>query len=172
MFAPVTFPVRSFRHLFFIVMSDLKASWQQLDPWYQSVLIGAGVTTVLSSSYIGITYCCCFGVIGGSLLASQQYASRTGSIEGRDGISLGVVSALLGGILVTIVEWMGQFTGIGAAGIQHMVPAWSGIEDQMQGWDIAMGVLWTAFAAIVRMLVYPLLGLIGGVLGAVLFGEG
>jgi len=153
-------------------MSDLQASWDTLDPWYQSVLIGSGVTALLSSSYIGVTFCCCFGVIGGSLLASQQYASRTGSIEGRDGISLGGVSALLGGVFVTVMEWMGQFAGIGTTGIQHIVPTWMGVEQQMQGWDIAVDVLWTAFAASVRLFVYPLLGLIGGVLGAVIFGEG
>jgi len=153
-------------------MDDLKAFWNDLDPWYQSVVIRSVVAAGLSSTYIGFTSCCCFGVMGGGLLASQQYASRTGGpIDGRDGISLGVMSGLLGGILVSAVELSGHLIGFGGGGFREMIPASLGIAEQMEeALAFPAEMLWVLVGLGVRLFLYPVLGLIGGALGAAIFG--
>lgn len=154
-------------------MDDLEAFWQNIDPWYQSIVIGSVVTAGLSSTYIGITSCCCFGVIGGGLLASQQYASRTeGPIDGADGLSLGVLSGLLGGLLISGVELLGHLVGIGDGGIRAMIPTSLGIEEQIaEALAFAAEMLWFLVGVGVRVFVYPVLGLIGGGLGVAIFGD-
>ena len=154
-------------------MDRMKTSWEQFSPWTQSMLIGAGLTAVLSSSYLGISYCCCLGVIAGSVLAVQQYASRTEQpVDMGDGLTLGVVSALLGGVLVTAVEFTGQLVGLGtAAGIQQVIPTSLGVADRVDGWDVAGEVVWFIVGLGVRLILYPVMGLIGGILGAVIFQE-
>lgn len=156
-----------------INMKDLEAFWNRLGPWYQSVVIGSVVTAGLSSSYIGFSYCCCFGVIAGGLLASQQYASRAGEpIEGRDGISLGVMSGLLGGLLVSAIELSGPLVGFGPGGVREMIPASWGIAEQIENaLAFAAEMLWFLVELGVRLFLYPVLGLIGGGLGAAIFGN-
>jgi len=155
-----------------------------MTPRQQSILVGAVVTGVLSTSYLGfINTFCCLGVIIGGLVAVQQYTSRTGSsIESGDGAIIGALSgvggAIIGAVLdralrpfgldsQTISQELMQNMMQGVEGQQSMPP----MLEQFQGGGGGGGAMMLLFGIVFNALLYGIFGSIGGAIGAALFGE-
>jgi len=150
--------------------------WSRLSPRQQSILIGTGVTAALSSSYIGIGYCCCVGVIIGGMLAAQQYATRTKKvIDTGDGVLVGALSGLFGAVVVSVVELVMRLVGIGVGGVaeqaMELLPRSTDVSREVARWQGQGELLWFVGELIGRTLLYPLLGTIGGALGVAIFGD-
>ena len=61
-----------------------------MTPRQQSILVGAVVTGILGTSYLGlINTICCLGVIVGGVVAAQQYAGAVSSMKTADGCTWG-----------------------------------------------------------------------------------
>lgn len=148
----------------------------------QSILIGALVTGILSTSYLGfINSICCLGVIIGGLVAVQQYTSRSGTaISAGDGAVLGSLAGVGGAIIGTLLDralrpfgldsqtiWQGAMEDImqDMNGQQGLSPE---MMQQMQGEG---GIAMLFVSLIIGIIVYAIFGAIGGALGAALFGE-
>lgn len=147
-----------------------------------SILIGALVTAILSTSYLGfINTICCLGVIIGGLVAAQQYVSRSGtSISAGDGAVLGALAGIGGSILGSLFDralrpfgldsqtiWQDTMQGMmqGMDGQQGFSPE---MMQQMQDGG-GMGMLLVSL--VIGIIIYAIFGAIGGALGAALFGE-
>jgi hypothetical protein len=154
-----------------------------MTPRQQSILIGAVVTGILSTSYLGfINAFCCLGVIIGGLVAVQQYTSRIGSsIESGDGAIIGALAgvggALIGAVLdrslrpfgldsQTISQDMVQGMMQGMEGQQGMPP----MMEQFQGGG-GGGPMMLLFGIVFNAILYGIFGSIGGAIGAAIFGE-
>jgi len=155
-----------------------------MTPRQQSILIGAVVTGVLSTSYLGfINALCCLGVILGGLVAVQQFTSRTGkSIESGDGAVLGALAGAGGAIIGAILDRALRPFGLDARSIQQdmMQGMMQGMEgqqgvppmlEQFQGGGGGGGVLLLLFSIVFSAILYGIFGAIGGAIGAALFGE-
>ncbi|PSQ87673.1 MAG: hypothetical protein BRD43_05735, partial [Bacteroidetes bacterium QS_4_64_154] len=71
-----------------------------MTPRQQSILVGAVVTGILSTSYLGlINAICCLGVIVGGVVAAQQYAGVVSSMKTADGVYVGALAGAGGAIL-------------------------------------------------------------------------
>jgi len=155
-----------------------------MTPRQQSILIGAVVTGVLSTSYLGfINMLCCLGVIIGGLVSVQQYTSRTGSsIEGGDGAVLGALAGVGGAILAVALDWALRPLGLDRQSIQkgmmdNMMQGMQGQQDlppmleQFQGGAGETGAMMLVFSLLFGAIVNGIFGAIGGAIGAALFGE-
>ena len=144
----------------------------------QSILIGAIVTGVLSTSYLAfINALCCLGVIIGGAVATQQYTSRTRTtVESGDGAVLGALAGVGGAILQPVLNRALRPFGLGLRDITlSMVEGMQGqsgmspeMMEQMQGGQSMSSLL---FSLVVGMVVYAIFGAIGGAIGAAIFGE-
>jgi hypothetical protein len=149
-----------------------------MTPRQQSILIGAVVTGILSTSYLFfINVLCCLGVIIGGAVATQQYTSRTGAaIESGDGAVLGALAGVGGAILQPLLNWALRPFGLGVRDISmSMMEGMEGqpgmspeMMQQMQS-DPSMGAM--LFNLVVGMVVYAIFGAIGGAIGTAIFGE-
>lgn len=149
-----------------------------MTPRQQSILIGAVVTGILSTSYLFfINVVCCLGVIIGGAVATQQYTSRTRtSIESGDGAVLGALAGAGGAILQPLLNWALWPFGLGVRDIaMNMVERMQGqpgmspeMMEQMQS-SPSMGVI--LFNLAVGIVVYAIFGAIGGAIGAAIFRE-
>ena len=144
----------------------------------QSILIGALVTGILSTSYFFfINMLCCLGVMIGGAVATQQYTSRTRTrIESGDGAVLGALAGVGGAILQPLLNWALRPFGLG---FRDIVLRWA---ESMQGQPgmspEMMQQLQTTpsfgailFNLVVGMIVFAIFGAIGGAIGAAIFGE-
>jgi hypothetical protein len=149
----------------------------------QSILIGAVVTGVLSTSYLSfINVVCCLGVILGSMVAVQQYTSRSGTaIEAGDGAVLGALTGVAGAILGSIFDQILRPLGLDSTTIsQDAMQQWmQGMQGQ-QGMSPEMmeqfqggGGGMTAFiiSLVFGVVIYAIFGAIGGAIGAAIFGS-
>jgi hypothetical protein len=154
-----------------------------MTPRQQSILIGAAVTGVLSTSYLGfINALCCLGVIIGGLVAVQQFTSRTGtSIESGDGAVVGALSGVGGAIIGAILDRALRPFGLDSQTISQdmMQGMMQGMEGQ-QGMPSMMeqfqgggggGALVLLVSIVFNAILYGIFGAIGGAIGAALFGE-
>jgi hypothetical protein len=154
-----------------------------MTPRQQSILVGAVVTGVLSTSYLGfINALCCLGVIIGGLVAVQQFTSRTGSsIESGDGAVLGALAGVGGAIVRVVFEQMLRPLGLDSQSISQdmMQGMMQGMEGQ-QGMAPMMeqfqgggggGPMMLLFSVVFNAILYGIFGAIGGAIGAALFGE-
>jgi len=149
-----------------------------MTPRQQSILIGAVVTGILSTSYLFfINALCCLGVIIGGAVATQQYTSRTGAvIESGDGAVLGALAGAGGAVLQPLLNWALRPFGLGVREItMGMMEGMQGqpgmspeMMEQMQS-DPGMGAI--LFNLVVGVIVYAIFGAIGGAIGAAIFGE-
>ena len=138
-----------------------------MTPRQQSILVGAVVTGMLSTSYLGlINTICCLGVIVGGIVTTQQYVARTAGA---------VLSALFDVMLRPLgldsqaVQQNLQEQLMQSMGNQGMSPE---MMQQMQG--DAPGLLSAMGIALLLMnvVLFAIFGAIGGALGTALFGEG
>ncbi|MFB6274219.1 MAG: hypothetical protein ABEL51_15135 [Salinibacter sp.] len=144
----------------------------------QSILIGALVTGVLSTSYLFfVNVLCCLGVIVGGVVATQQYTSRTGTaIESGDGAVLGALAGVGGATLNPLLNRALRPFGLGVRDIiLNMMKGMQGQQgmspemmQQMQG-SQSMGAI--LLNLVVGMIVYAIFGAIGGAIGTAMFGE-
>jgi len=151
----------------------------------QSVLVGAAVTGILSTSYLGfINTLCCLGVVIGGAVATQQYASRTGGpVESGDGAVLGALAGAGGAVLAALFDVVLRPFNLDSQSIQQ------GLQEQlMQGMNGEQGmspemmqqmqgegpgllsVMGLAFL-LLNVIVFAIFGAIGGAIGAAIFGD-
>lgn len=155
-----------------------------MTPRQQSILIGAVVTGILSTSYLGlINTLCCLGVIVGGLVTSQQYVARTGGpIQAGDGAVLGASAGAGGAIMGAIFDVALRPLNLDSQSIQQglqeqlmenmggqgMSPE---MMEQMQGEGPGvLSVMGLTFLAL-NIVVFAIFGALGGALGTALFGE-
>lgn len=149
----------------------------------QSILIGAVVTGVLSTSYLNfINAVCCLGVIIGGVVAVQQFTTRSGtSIEVGDGAILGALSgvggAVIGSILDTALRPLNlDSSSISQGMMENFMQGMQGQEgmspEMMQQFQDGGGMMTILFGLIVGMVINAIFGAIGGAIGAAAFGSG
>jgi hypothetical protein len=144
----------------------------------QSVLIGAIVTGILSTSYLFfINILCCLGVIVGGVVATQQYTSRTGgAIESGDGAVLGALAGAGGAILQPMLNWALRPFGLGFRDIvMNMMEDMQGqpgmSPEMMQQRQTPPSIGMMLVNVLFGMVVFAIFGAIGGAIGAAIFGE-
>ncbi|WP_162892981.1 hypothetical protein [Salinibacter ruber] len=155
-----------------------------MTPRQQSILVGAVVTGLLSTSYLGlINTICCLGVIVGGIVTTQQYAARSpGAIASGDGAVLGASAGAAGAVFSALFDVMLRPLGLDSQVIQQNVQeqlmqnmGGQGMSpemmQQMQG--DAPGLLSATGIALLllNVVVFAIFGAIGGALGTTLFGE-
>lgn len=154
-----------------------------MTPRQQSILVGAVVTGVLSTSYIGfINVLCCIGVIIGGLVTVQQFASRTGGPVGSgDGAVLGALAGAGGAVVQSVLDQALRPVNLDSRSISQgmMDSMMQGMEGQ-QGMPQMMeqmqqggggGVMMFLFGLVFSVVLYAIFGAIGGAIGSALFGE-
>lgn len=156
----------------------------------QSILMGALVTGILSTSYLGfINSICCLGVIIGGIVAAQQYVSRSRTaapagegavvLSAGDGAVLGALAGAAGSILGTLFDralrpfgldsqtiWQGMMEGM----MQDMNGQQGLSPEMMQQMQEGGGFGMLLVSLVIGIIVYAIFGAIGGALGAALFG--
>lgn len=155
-----------------------------MTPRQQSILIGAVVTGILSTSYLGlINTFCCIGVIVGGIVTAQQYVGRTGtSAEAGDGAVLGAAAGAGGAVLAALFDVVLRPFNLDSQAVQQSLQesmmqmmGEEGMNQMMQmqqaqgegpGLLSVMGLLILALYVVL----YAIFGAIGGALGTALFG--
>ena len=170
--------VQNLRAALFVCVSLLTQVFTPMTPRHQSILIGAVVTGILSTSYLFfINILCCLGVIIGGAVATQQYTSRTRtSIESGDGAVLGALAGAGGAILQPLLNRALRPFGLG---MRDIVLSWvKGMEGQpgmspemMQQLQARPTLGAILFNLVVGIIVFAIFGAIGGAIGAAIFGE-
>ncbi|PSQ77536.1 MAG: hypothetical protein BRD35_03485 [Bacteroidetes bacterium QH_7_62_13] len=153
-----------------------------MTPRQQSILIGAVVTGVLSTSYFNfINTLCCLGVIIGGVVAVQQFSSRTGAaVEAGDGAVLGALAGAGGAVIGSVLDRMLRPIGLDSQSISQgmmegMMKGMEGQQDmaqmmeQMQQ-DGGGGAMMFLFGLALNVVLYGIFGAIGGAIGSSLFG--
>jgi len=154
-----------------------------MTPRQQSILVGAVVTGVLSTSYLSfINSLCCLGVIIGGLIGVQQYTSRTGrAVEAGDGAVIGALAGAGGSVIGSILDRALRPLGLDSDTISQgmMEEMMQGMEgqqgmpqmmEQMQGQG-GGGAMMFLFGLAFSLVLYAIFGAIGGAIGSALFGE-
>lgn len=152
-----------------------------MTPRQQSILTGAVVTGLLSTSYLSfINAVCCLGVIVGGVVAVQQFTSRTGrAIESGDGAVLGALAGVGGAILGAFFDAALRPFDLDSTSIsQGMMEQWmQGMEGQqgmspemMQQFQGGGGIMMFLVGLGFSVVLYAIFGAIGGALGTAFFG--
>ncbi|WP_103020614.1 hypothetical protein [Salinibacter altiplanensis] len=154
-----------------------------MTPRQQSILVGAVVTGILSTSYLGLlNTICCLGVIVGGIVTTQQYAAYSpGAIASGDGAVLGASAGAVGAVLSALFDVGLRPLGLDSQSVQQTVQeqlmqnmGGQGMSpemmQQMQG--DAPGLLSAMGIALLllNVVVFAIFGAIGGALGTTLFG--
>ena len=153
-----------------------------MSPKGQSILLGAGVVAVLSTSYLGFVNClCCAGVIGGAMVAVWHYTTNNNlTIPAGEGAVIGLLAAVVGGIIAVILNLMLTGIGLGADEairefaleyLRDAVPPdqLDELEEQMEAGQTAGAILINGVCSVV---IFAIFGAIGGVIGASVFKKG
>ncbi|WP_119842211.1 hypothetical protein [Salinibacter ruber] len=152
-----------------------------MTPRQQSILVGAVVTGLLSTSYLSlINFACCLGVILGGAVAVQQFTSRTGtSVETGDGVVLGALAGAGGAVLANIFDRALRPLGLDSQSIsQDMMQNFAQMQGQqgmspemMQQFQGGGGMTMIIVGLLFGIVVNTIFGAIGGAIGAAIFGE-
>jgi hypothetical protein len=156
-----------------------------MTPRQQSILVGAVVSGILSTSYLGlINAFCCLGVIIGGMVAAQQYTGHArGRIQAGDGAVLGAGAGAGGAVLAALFDVVLRPFNLDSQAVQKTLQesmmqmmGEEGMNQMMQmqqaqgegpGLLSLMGLLMLAL----NVVLYAVFGAIGGALGTALFGE-
>ena len=155
-----------------------------MTPRQQSILVGAAVTGIFTTSYLGfINSCCCLGVILGGGVAVQQYAGFHPGVEEGTGALLGAAAGAAGAVLGAVFNLILRPVGMDYesvyretlnAALQNMEgesPVPPEFLEQLQGEGTGLtAVAWLASLGF-NLLLFAIFGAIGGVIGAAIFGE-
>jgi hypothetical protein len=158
-----------------------------MTPRQQSILVGAVVIGVLSTSYLSfINVICCLGVIIGGAVAAQQYTTRAPAAGGSpalnaaDGAVLGSLAGVGGAVLGPLFDRALRPLGLDSQTIsQGMVEQWmQGMEGQqgmspemMQQFQGEGSTMMFIGGILFNVVLYAIFGAIGGAVGAAIFGE-
>jgi len=154
-----------------------------MTPRQQSILVGAVVTGILSTSYLGlINTLCCLGVIVGGIVTTQQYAARTaGSVPSGDGAVLGAFAGAAGAVLSAVFDVMLRPLNLDSQSIQQglqeqlMQMSDQGMSpemmQQMQGEAPGLLSVMGLGFLLLNVVLFAIFGAIGGAIGTALFGE-
>lgn len=153
-----------------------------MTPRQQSILTGAVVTGILSTSYLSfINTACCLGVIVGGVVAVQQFTSRTGrTMEAGDGAVIGALAGVGGAVLGSIFDAMLRPLSLDSNSIsQDLMQQWMQDMQGQQGMSPEMMQQFQGEGGFMMFLVglgfsvvlYAIFGAIGGAIGTAFFGE-
>ncbi len=153
-----------------------------MSPKAQSILLGAGVVAVLSTSYLGFVNClCCAGVIAGSMVAVWHYTTNNSlTLPTGEGVLMGVAAAAIGAVAALILNFFLTSLGLGADEairqfmleyLRDAVPPeqFDEIEDQIATSATAGAYFLNGLCGVV---IYVIFGAIGGAIGAAVFKKG
>jgi hypothetical protein len=138
-----------------------------MNPRTKAALIGGLIAGILSAIPI-VNYCCCLWAIGGGVLAAFLYVKSTGAtLTPGGGASLGAVA---GGIAAVVYLVIGLPLNllIGAAAV-------AGQMEQMERAGVSVplsGIALVIVFMIIGAVLVFLFTLLGGVIGAPIFGKG
>lgn len=148
----------------------------------QSILIGGAVVAVLSTSYIGFINClCCLGVIIGSMTAVWHYTNTYSmTIPAGQGALLGLLAAVVGVVLATLVNYILINLGIRSdqAIVEFILNRFAdqmppeqvdAMEEQLDA-PITFGAYFVN--GLIGLVVSSIFGAIGGAIGAAVFKKG
>ena len=152
-----------------------------MTPRQQSILTGAVVTGILSTSYLSfINTVCCLGVIVGGVVAVQQFTSRAGrAIEAGDGAVIGALAGIGGAVLGSLFDAMLRPLSLDSNSIsQDLMQQWmQGMQGQqgmspemMQQFQGGGGMMMFLVGLGFSVVLYAIFGAIGGAIGTALFG--
>ncbi len=148
----------------------------------QSILLGALVTGVLSTSYLGfINLLCCAGIIAGAMVAVWHYTETNRlTLASGQGAVMGLLTALGGVVISFAFNYLLSLIGLDA---EEAVQRWildfyegtlppeqiDQIREQMEA-----GQSWgqRIFGGAVALVVASIFGAIGGAIGAAVFKKG
>lgn len=158
-----------------------------MTPRQQSILIGAVVTGVLSTSYLSfINVLCCLGVIIGGIVAAQQYTSRMRAanerpvLESGSGAVLGALAGAGGAVIGPLLDRALRPLGLDSQTISRgMMEQWmEGMQGQqgmspemMQQFQGEQTFLMMVGGILLNLVLYSIFGAVGGAIGAAIFGE-
>lgn len=148
----------------------------------QSILLGALVTALLSTSYLGLINClCCAGVIIGAMVTVWHYTGTyQRTIPAGKGAVMGVLAAVVGAVIATVLNYFLAEVGLGANEAvmsffienfgENMPPEQL---DQMRE-QMEEGQTLGAFLlnSVIGIVVSAIFGALGGALGAAIFQKG
>lgn len=145
----------------------------------RSILVGAVVTGILSTSYLNfINTACCLGVIIGAIVTVQQFTAESGTgLEAGDGAVLGALTGAGGAVLGAIFDAVLRPLGLDSNTIsQDMM---KGMMENMEGQQMSPemmqqmqgggGLVMTLIGLGFTMVLYAIFGAIGGAIGTALF---
>lgn len=148
----------------------------------QSIILGALVTGVLSTSYLGyINFLCCLGVLVGSLATVWHYTDTNElTIPTGKGAGMGAVSALGGLIFATIVNLILVSVGINheTAMQEWMINNFAEnmppeqLEEMEAQMEAGKTLLQHVLGVLIGGAVFSVFGAIGGAMGAKIFKKG
>lgn len=138
-----------------------------------------------------INCCCCAGIIGGGILAvylyKQEFKEGMPSLESSDGLVLGILAGLVGAFTATVVSlmiilvfgaWEAEFVrGIVGKILESMEESGSlpssaadDIRDMMeQAMSESTTIVGILGGLIMNLIIYPIFGMLGGLLGYTFF---
>lgn len=153
-----------------------------MNPKQQSILLGAAIVALLSTSYLSFINClCCLGVILGAVVSVWHYTETNAlTIKPGEGAVMGLAAAIIGSIVAIFLNYILISIGIrhDAALIDGMINMFGDAmnPDQLDelraqtqetagfGSHLLNGLLGAAIAGI--------FGAIGGAIGAAMFKKG
>ena len=154
----------------------------------------AGTAMGVVSAIPGLSFincCCCAGIIGGGILAvylyKQEFREGMQPLESSDGLVLGILAGLIGAFIATVISLMIFFVfgawetelvrSIAEKILESMeesgsLPPGSAeeIRDMMeQALSESATVVGILSGLIMNLIIYPIFGLLGGLLGFTFF---
>ena len=137
-----------------------------MNPRTKAALIGGVIAGVLSAIPI-VNYCCCLWAIGGGVLAVYLYVKNTGAlVTPGAGASLGAVAGGIGAAIYLVISLPLNLL-IGAAALAAQM-------EQMERAGVSIpfsGVALVIVGVIVGAVLVFIFTLIGGLIGAPIFGK-
>jgi len=148
----------------------------------QSILLGALVTALLSTSYLGFINClCCAGVIIGAMVTVWHYTGTYQlTIPAGKGAVMGLLAATIGAVIATFLNYFLMEMGLGSNEAilnffienfgENMPPEQlEQMREQMeQGQTLGAYLL----NGVIGIVVSAIFGAIGGAIGASIFQKG
>lgn len=148
----------------------------------QSILLGSAICALLSTSYLGfVNMCCCAGIIAGAMVTVWHYTNtHSVTIAPGKGAVMGVLVAVIGGIIATVLNLLLDAIGLGMQEAiqgalldfyrEQMPPEqFEQMEEQMTAQQ-SVGV--QLLYGLLGVVVYAIFGAIGGAIGASIFKKG
>ncbi len=148
----------------------------------QSILLGSAVAAVLSTSYLGLVNClCCAGIIGGAMVAVWHYTTNNEmTISAGTGASMGAIVGVAAVVISAILNLLLIKAGVRSdLVISNLILDQFGDSmppeayDQMveaMNTDVTLGSYLKS--SWIGLLLGPIFGALGGVIGAAMFKKG